>query len=1196
LHLSKLEIFGFKSFANKTVVNFTRGITGIVGPNGCGKTNIVDAIRWCLGEQKSSTLRSDKMENVIFNGTRNKKPMGMSEVSLTILNDRGILPTDYAEVTITRRIFRSGESEYLLNKNICRLKDITNLFMDTGMGTNAYSVIELKMIETILSNKADERRRMFEEAAGVNKYKLRRRLSLNKLDDIKKDLTRVNDIVSEVEKTVKSLERQAKKADKYNQIQTELREKELGLAEREFCTYSNQLNSFSSDNEILGEEKNKIDKEIREIESLLMNFRHEISDIEKDFRTKSQILSELNDKIHNLHKNISVAEERSKSLQNNINRFEENINEYSFQKEEIEQNIIDFNLDIEDLNKQFYQKENQLGESKSYLDEKKNELTKNRLEFKSLNERFNSEQQVVSTLNNEIENNKKAVVNFSAAINKFDNSIQQLTSDISKSVGYLEDLDNEKNQIETKLKESEENYTRNAGQKEHLENEISELRVKELEEKNNSLNVNEKIEFFQTLINNLEGVSQGSKSLIESEGWTGNEKVILADIGAPKEEYRLAIETGLKNILNNIIIQSSEDLENAVEYLKKNNLGKASFLINKALSKKSTILDKVNKFSQKRKNKKIENDNSFVNWAINYIETESKWKPFFETSLKNIAIIKSLKDAIKLSRIFPEFSFVTIEGEFITSSGIVEAGSSDKLEDSLFGRRKLLENLKNEYPKLEINLQKLRVLIEEKEEEAGKINLKVISEQGKILLGEINNIEKQISQLEYEKEKSGKDIEKIQNDIQENVSESNLAEKNMADFLSELDSKINTLSTNKNELTLFENQLQEEENKYSELQTIHNGLHVELERLKGEIQNKNSLLTKSIETKISLTTSVDRLNNDIRNAHQEIESINALIEESQYQHDELIGEKNIGTEEINKIEEQLNNKKSESTENEQMLNNVRNDRQTTSDKIHEIRVKQSEISIRFENLVNHIKDEYSIELEFKEFEDIEGFDFKLVSSEVHQLRDKLKNLGPINLLAYSEYEEENERLQFLNQQRTDLIESEKDLIRTIKEINESAQTVFLQTFEDIRTNFKKIFQTLFNPGDEADLILEEDIDPLEGKIEIIAKPKGKRPTGIELLSGGEKTLTATALLFAIYLVKPSPFCIMDEVDAPLDDANVDRFTRLLKEFSDMTQFIIVTHNKRTMEAAENMYGVTIQEEGVSKLVGVQFNEEIGVSA
>lgn len=1196
MHLSKLEIFGFKSFANKTLVNFTSGITGIVGPNGCGKTNIVDCIRWCLGEQKSSTLRSDKMENVIFNGSRSKKPMGMAEVSLTVVNDKGILPTDFSEVTITRRIFRSGESEYLLNKNICRLKDITNLFMGTGIGTNAYSVIELKMIETILSNKADERRRMFEEAAGVNKYKLRRRLSLNKLDDVKKDLTRVNDIVLEVEKTVRSLERQAKKADRHNQIQTELREKELSLAEREFFVFSKKLESNQNDNNTLSIEKNEIDKNIREIESQLINFRSQISSVEVEYRQKTKQLSEVNDKIHNLQRNISVAEERSKSLQNNISRFEHNILEYSDKKEEVEQNTIDLNSEIEDSIEQLNKKENSLQVSQNYLEEKKNELFNNRQEYKSLSDNFNEQQQAFSSLQIEISNNKKSLENFNNTISKLNNNIQQLTSDIAKSVGFLEELDNEKKQIQTKLQETDASYASKSEQKEKLDIEITNLKVRELEEKNNIVNVKDKIEFFQTLINNLEGVSQGSKALIESKGWTNNNVVILADVGNPEENYRTPIETVLKNVLNNIIVQSTDDLNAAIDYLKKNNLGKASFLLNNNNFRKKTFLSKLNKYSIKKKTNKIEKEEAFIDWAINFIESEDKWYPYFKKNLENIAIVKTIESAIELKDKYNEFSFVTMEGDLVSGSGVIEAGSAEKLEDTLFGRRKLLDDLKNEYPKLEEHLQNLRLSIEEKEEESNKINLKVISDQGKILLNEINNIEKQISQIEFEKEKSGKDIERIQRDIQENVNEVNIVEKQIISLSSQIDQKNNLLNSSKNDLKLFENTLQEEENKYNQLQTSHNNLKIELERIKGELQNKRNLLTKANETKISLTSSIEKLNSDIMLAKDEINSISTLIEDNRIEYDELKGERNIALEELTKIEEKLSDKKSESSEFEQKLNNIRNNRQNISDKIHEIQITKNETEIRFENLVNHVKDEYNIELVYKEFFDIDSFDFNSVSSEVHILREKLKNLGPINLLAYSEYEEENERLEFLSKQREDLIESEKDLVKTIKEINESAEKIFMETFDKIRANFQLIFQSLFNPGDEADLILEEGVDPLEAKIEIVAKPKGKRPTGIELLSGGEKTLTATALLFAIYLVKPSPFCILDEVDAPLDDANVDRFTKLLKDFSDNTQFIIVTHNKRTMEAAENIYGVTIQEEGISKLVGVQFNNELGVPA
>ncbi len=1194
MYLSKLEIFGFKSFANKTVVNFTKGITGIVGPNGCGKTNIVDAIRWCLGEQKSSTLRSDKMENVIFNGTRSKKPMGMAEVSLTIVNDKGILPTDFSEITITRRIFRSGESEYLLNKNICRLKDITNLFMDTGMGTNAYSVIELKMIETILSSKAEERRKMFEEAAGVNKYKLRRRLSLKKLDDVKKDLTRVNDIVSEVEKTVRSLERQAKKADKYNQIQTELKEKELNLAEREFSLFSAQLAGFEIETTELINRKNEIDFNIKEIENNLISYRQEISNIEAKYREKSNTISELTNKIYNLQKNISVSEERAKSLKNNIERFKNNIEEFTFQQDETEENILEYGTKIQELEQILASKNSQLEESKKALQHKKDELFNNREIFKTKSDEFVEQEKKLNSIENELSNNEKSIEQYNSNVTKLNNSIQFLTSEIAKSVGFLEDLENELIAAKQKFEQSEQEYSRMLNEKESIEKEISELKIQEADERSKIQSIKDKIEFFQTLLNNFEGLSSGSKALMESEGWTDKNKMLLADVGNSEEKYRFAIESSLKTVLNNILIETEKELKAGIEYLKKNDLGKASFLFNK--KSKTSLLGKLSNFNVSSQAKKISKESAFVNWAINVIKTEKKWEIYFNKVLGNVAIVKSIEDAIKLSQKYPNFNFVSLDGDFIHKNGIVEAGSATKLSDSLFGRKQLLENLKNEYPVLEQNLAKLRNLIEEKEEIAENINLKALSEKGKILLNEITNIEKQISQIEFEKDKAAQDIEKLQNEIQENIGELNFLQTNISTSQNNIVEESDKVSQLKIELQEFEKKLSEIEDEYNKQQNSYNNLNLEIERLKGEIQNKNNLLNKAKEAKESYISSIERLHNEIKTSEEEITTIESIIEDTRLEYNDINADKISLVEELSEIEENLKAKKGESAKYEHELNNLRHSRQEISDRIHNAQIKSNEISMRFENLVNHIKEEYSHELERKDFDDIETFNFDLVRSDVHSLKERIKNLGPINLLAYSEYEEEKERLEFLHKQRDDLIESEKDLIKTIKEINETAENVFLETFEAIRENFKIIFQSVFNPGDEADLILEEDVDPLESKIEIIAKPKGKRPTGIELLSGGEKTLTATALLFAIYLVKPSPFCIMDEVDAPLDDANVDRFTNLLRDFSDNTQFIIVTHNKRTMEAAENMYGVTIQKEGISKLVGVQFNDQISVSA
>ena len=1193
MYLSKLEIFGFKSFANKTIISFDKGITGIVGPNGCGKTNIVDGIRWVLGEQKSSVLRSDKMENVIFNGTRDKKPMGMAEISLTLVNDDNVLPTEYTEVTITRRIFRSGESEYLLNKNICRLKDITNLFMDTGMGTNAYSVIELKMVETILSNKADERRHMFEEAAGVNKYKLRRRLTLKRLDDVKGDLVRVNDIVSEVEKNVRSLHRQAKKANKYNQLQSLLREKELDLADREFSSSSSRLNQLVEYQKESNDKKEEVDVDIRKIENQLILFRESISSIENELSEKRIMLSVNTDKLYEVQKNISVAEEREKVLNRNIDNYKTELEELDVQQIENDELLENNKLKIVDIKEQIDQKNLVIEQNEQVLVEKKQSLDLQRDEVKAKSEKVSNIEKEISTLDNKINNAKDALDKTNNEVEKLNTFIQETTNNIAKTVGYLEELGLEKADVQRKVEISDSEYVQKQKEKETLEKELNNLREKELDEKNLLNGLKNKIELLHSLITNLEGVSEGSKVLIENESWSKKEKTLFADVGNTDEKYRLALDASLKTVLNNILIEQIDDLKNAIKYLKENNFGKASFyLLELPANGSNGILKKVNDFNLGRRIKKLEREDSFIGWAFEFVKTNDKWKPFFRKLLSNVVVTKDIDSALKLHLKYPSFSFTTIDGDLVQNNGIIEAGSSPKLDDTLFGRKQMLEDLKKEFPKYEQNIHKLSMLVSETEEKIASIDLKDLSDRGRTLLNEINNIEKQISQFEFEKNRSSDEIEKAQEQIHSFVNEAGKLNRSLDEFSDELSRIIEAEEEAKVELINSEQKLKEVEEVYNESLNFYNQNKLELERLLGQLQNTQNVITRADENRNKIINSVDKRKKDIQITNDELDSLKVVVNDNQSDHDELSGVKNTLLNEEDNIKQKLNSKKEESSILERNVNSLRNERQQISDDIHEVDIKTNEIKIRLENLVEHIKEEYSIDLQFKEIDNLEDFDFNYHSEEVHRLKHQLKGLGPVNLLAYSEYEEENERLEFLQKQRDDLVKSQKDLVNTIDEINEVAEKLFVETFGKIKENFKDIFRTLFDPGDEADLILQEGVDPLEAKIEIIAKPKGKRPTSIELLSGGEKTLTATALLFAIYLVKPSPFCVLDEVDAPLDDANIDRFTRLLNEFSKNTQFIIVTHNKRTMTSSETMYGVTMQDEGISKLAGVKFTDEI----
>lgn len=1192
MYLSKLEILGFKSFALKTQVNFNQGVTSIVGPNGCGKTNIVDAIRWCLGEQRSSALRSDKMENVIFNGTTNKKPMGMAEVSLTVQNNKGVLPTEYSEVTITRRIFRSGESEYLLNKNVCRLKDITNLFMDTGMGANAYSVIELKMVENILSSKTEERRVLFEEAAGVNKYKLRRRLALRKLDEVKADLLRVNDIVSEVEKKVSSLERQAKRADRYNKISSTLRELELDLAERELALFNIQKTELKENKEANFTKKIAIESDLAKLNDEIQEIKQSLTEIESQLKNKRAEVTAQTERIYNSQKHISVAEERKASLQRNIERYKQELEELNYQLKEAEEMITEGSENINELSSRITSKEEDKKATSDKVEKFKVELEEKRNSLKAQSELLLDKFKEITNKENDLSNIEKSLESRNQSISKLNQRIQSLTNNIAKTVGYLSELEEEKSDIDKRIAEAESIYLQKQKEKENLEKELNSLKEKELEFKSIINGLKDKISLIQNLIDNLEGVSKGAKALLESSDWAKGNKTLLAHIGNSSEEYRFAVEASLKNNLNDILIETIDDLKNGIDFLKNSQIGKASFYVYGFDDHhQRSFFEKIQTWLINNKIKRINKEKGFIGWVFDFVQTDNQWKPFFKKLLDKTVIVDSLETAFKLSHKYGEFNFSTLDGDFVNRSGSIEAGSTPRPDDSLFGRKQFLEKLKDEFPKKEKEIEEIRNEIDALENKINGIDLKVLSDRGKLLVNDLANVEKQIAQFEFEKNKAKDEIEKTRLEINELASESNKLDNERQNLNSLLQIQKEERAKAEDSQKIFEEEFKRFEEEYNLLVANQNQINLELERLNGEKKNTENVVKRAQDSIETIQKSITKREYDISTSNEEMQSLENVIDENKLELDNLTQGKERLLEEEKEIDIKYREVRKQNSEKEERQNLLRKEREVISDDIHGSDIKLSEINMKTSNLQDNIRENYSITIELKSFDDLNTFDFSQRTEEVHSLKQQIKNLGPINLLAYSEFEEEKQRLEFLSKQRNDLLESEKDVIKTIEEINNTAQTQFLETFEKIRNNFTNIFRGLFNPGDEADLKLEENVDPLEGKIEIIAKPKGKRPTSIELLSGGEKTLTAIALLFSIYLVKPSPFCILDEIDAPLDDANIDRFTKIIRDFSKDTQFIVVTHNKRTMEAADTLYGVTMQEEGVSKLVSVRFNED-----
>lgn len=1177
MYLTKIEIFGFKSFATKTKVIFNDGITAIVGPNGCGKTNIVDALRWVLGEQRYSTLRSDKMEDVIFNGTKFRKPIGLAEVALTIQNTKGILPMEYSDVTITRRIFRSGESEYLLNKTICRLKDIVTLFMDTGMGANAYSVIELKMVESILSERTEERRHLFEEAAGVTRYKTKRKEAYRRLEDVQNDLIRVNDIINEVEKIVLSLERQAKKAEKYNGLKERLHHLELDVLERDYSNLFMRLEPLQQRLIESHVTRQNLYEKVRQQETYLEELYNEKRDIESNVDLVKKNLNAVLIAIRENQQSVELNEERKKSFAQGIARARASIGEAQ-QRIHIESQKLD------DL----IQRKNSLsvdliGQTEKYSslkkshEEKELSLAENKLLYSSLQSEQMKNLQSISQLNVELHSFDSTIVSLQKQLDRDKNELSENQESLSNKRSLFDQINTGEVELKKSVVDAERMFRDMENKQHQLKSEIDALQNRAWALQNQIGEKMTKIDFLNSLVDRMEGYSDSVQYLLSHHDWSTSKSVAVAEILNTNPELRTCIELVLGDVAHYLVVHDVAEAISGIERLKKSGKGKATFICVSRLPTINPIPFPIA-------------GDGVIGWAIDLIRFSDEYKTLFNFIFKNVLIVRDSYTAHACIREYPSLKCVTVEGDIFQSDGVIRGGTHRYEEGGLIGKKEQIRELNEAVQKIKIELEQNQSLLQIKNREYNSIDLRNYADQIKSSQQQLSTHEKQIAQYVFEIEKYENSIEKLRSEIesiQQQIVDCNDRKNTLCPQLDELfHQKQDLEDTLKREME----SLSQCEQVYSQSLNTLNESNIVIVKITAEL--------KSVESEIS------RIQNVINETSDYIEKTSSEIIEAQRSIDAL-SDDNAQTEasltvfhqEKDQIEQQLqdvdnqNNLKRDEIERVELL--LRNDRENHTDSInlvHEIEMKVSEIQQKIESLKNYAHEELAFELERKHYQEEDVFDIAQAKEEIHILKGKIQSLGPINQLAYEEYQEEKKRLDFLTSQRTDLIEAEETLHETINEINKTAQEKFLTTFDLVCQNFIMIFKSLFEEGDEADLILTEPEDPLESRIDIIAKPRGKRPHSIEMLSGGEKTLTAIALLFAIYLVKPSPFCILDEVDAPLDDANIDRFIRIIKKFSENTQFIIVTHNKKTMEAADTLYGVTMEEEGVSKLVSVSFTE------
>jgi chromosome segregation protein len=1176
MYLSKLEIFGFKSFANRVELAFDNGISAIVGPNGCGKTNIVDAIRWVLGEQRYSALRSEKMEDVIFNGTKTRKALGVAEASLVIENTKGILPSEYTQVTVGRRVYRSGESEYLLNKVPCRLKDILDLFMDTGMGADAYSVIELKMIEVILSDRTDERRRLFEEAAGVTKYKHRRKAAYRKLESVQGDLVRVNDIISEVQKAVNALERQAKKAEQHRDIHSRLQVLEVDLLEREYAQVLERSAPLEQRLKSLREDSSKIDVDLEQEESRLENLRSQLRESENSLAEGQREANQQREAIYRIEEQNAVAAEQVKALRSNVERFGREEDELRLEISRLEQERISLESRMSQLREGEASALAELTAGQAALAEFENGLASRKQAHQKLNDQTIALVEEIAERQSEEDRRKGRIEDLDARIERARAESESYGQEIGKLDERIAEMTAQDRQLRRQFSEAEVRTYEAEGRRKELADKAERAKDRAAAIRNEIAQGSSRVDFLKGLIESHEGIPEGVRYLAETDRWKPSRNLTVADVIHAEEEHRAALEAALGEFAGLIVVENAEEADRGIALLTQEQRGKATFV----------SLDRIPRIVSRVRLPKVP---GIIGWAADFARYDRQYAPLFKYILDRILIVENAGVAAAVSARLAGVRCVTLAGEFRAAAGIMRGGSRRADEGGLIGKRQQIEDLQKKLKELQDALSKAEQEGRERLTEHDAIDLKALTDAVKGIEKEMHGVEMRIAQIAFEKKRAEEIIAKNEEEAKALLDETDNLQRQIAGDAPALEALRSRKADIERSVEMAMTELESLAREGSERSRLVSDLSVAAVTARGELQNAQNETKRRDDAADAAGADIEKRRLDALAAGQEIERVEASVIENARTLEHLRVVLTEIEERNRKSAENADRLREETHAIELTLKDRRRSHDDSLHTVHEHDLKLADLNARADHLRTRAREEFDLTLSQKSYPDEEFVDFAALREEIQMLREKIKSLGNINFAAFEEYTTEKTRLDFLVTQRNDLLEAEKTLLATIEEINTTAQKKFLDTFALIRSNFIETFKSLFDPGDECDLKLEEGVDPLEAQVEIVAKPRGKRPTSIDLLSGGEKTLTATALLFAIYLVKPSPFCILDEVDAPLDDANIDRFTRILRKFSDNTQFIVVTHNKRTMEAAGALYGVTMEEEGVSKLVTVRFN-------
>ena len=1181
MYLSKLELHGFKSFAAPTALHFDPGITAIVGPNGCGKSNIVDAVRWVIGEQRARILRSEKMENVIFNGTSKRRPLGLAEVQLTIENTRGVLPTEYSEVTLGRRLYRSGESEYLLNGVPCRLKDIVDLFMDTGMGAGAYSVIELKMVEEILSDNAQDRRHLFEEAAGITKYKLRRGQALRKLDTTQADLTRLRDLTEEIEKRVRSLKRQASRAARHRDLEERLHHLELTLAQAEYTRLTERARQLDAEKQHFHDELEGYTAQMAADEARLEALRTALIAQEQDLSEHQQRLAAHEQEVRALEADLRLVEQRLETTRRDRERTLREAEEATQQRAGLEKQTAAVEeaeaeaLPARDAAERLLEEAAHARDAaRRRAEEHREALHDLRHREQAAQDRYAADLRALDRLANRLDllTRERAALTEQIAEHEAGQATQRDAREAARV--WLEDARARRDAARDAFEKTEMEHE---GARTRLDAAIDVLR--RLERRHDAALAEAQV--LDSLVASFDEFSDAVQFLAASPAWAPPEVRTVADVLTCAPEHRLALDAALGDLGACLVVRSEEDAYRAATLLRAEQKGQATFL----------LLDRL------RGDDRPPPGASGGTPMQALVQAEApRFAPLVPMLLRDCYFAETLEAAqAHAQQMDAPARHITAAGEWVDARGLVHAGDAraeTSATASRLGRREQLREAREHVARLQDELDAAATAVEAARAALDALPLDahrhaVAEAEQQLAEAERLHTRHRVEQDAAARRQAelAERLAALEAEAADRQKERAPLEDAAADAAAEIEALRAERETAEDAFQQAEAASRSAQDRFAEANVAAVEARNRVETLRRDRERTRQDLEALAQRAETRSARLGSLADTIRGAEEDRAALGERLEATRAQRGGL-------EDAVAQSRTALLQQRADVDVVEARLRKLRQAREQSLREENVRAVRQAEIQTRTEDLLASVHDAFGRALPDEPVPMEADFNEAAARQEVQSLRQSIKNLGSVNALALDEYEEEKERLDFMTSQMDDLERAEATLLETIDEINTTAAARFAETYEAIRTSFRMLFTELFGQEAAADLALADPDDPLESPIDIVARPRGKRPVGISQLSSGEKTLTAIALLFAIYLVKPSPFCLLDEVDAPLDDANVDRFMRLIRRFAEDTQFILVTHNKRTMEMADRLYGITMQEQGISRLVGVRFEDAL----